>query len=95
VKLQLRSCFHRLSCWLWLIEIFKLEPCCKQCAYIFIKNFGRGIAFDIVLYTASARKEIDRLRSLPPGEMLPVSPEIARLISNQGIEAFCTCQLAR
>jgi hypothetical protein len=61
----------------------------------FIKNFGRGIAFDIVLYTANARKEIDRLGSIPPGETLPISPEIGRLITDQGIEVFCTCQLAR
>jgi hypothetical protein len=31
VKLQLRSRRHSLSRWLWLIEIFEPEPCCKQC----------------------------------------------------------------
>ncbi len=62
---------------------------------LWIENIGRGIAFEVTLYTASPRKRVRELGIITSGAKSPVSVEVAKLIGDQGIKIAYTCQLGR
>lgn len=62
---------------------------------VIIKNIGKGIALNVLLYTSGSHKEVDKLGIIAPGEKVILSTDTGKLIKDQGIEVFCECQQTR